>query len=95
MSSRWLVVLLAVQTLLLVVLVADRLVPEARAADGVHCEIVNWPGALTGQGLDAVRVRVDEVRSPVPVQIQGWNTSDQVPIVVKGWQTYDRVKVER
>jgi hypothetical protein len=94
MSSRWLVVLLVVQTLLLVVLVADRLVPEARAADGVRCEIVNWPDALTGRGLDAVRVRIDEIRNPVPVQVQGWNSSEQVPIVVKGWQTYDRVKVE-
>ena len=89
MSSRLLGGVLVVQTLLLAALVAERLVPEAHAADGMRCEIANWPDALTGRGIDALRIRV-ESSSPLPVELRG----GEVPIVVKGWQTYDRVRVE-
>jgi hypothetical protein len=93
-SHRLLAAVLVVQTLILLVLVADRLVPVAHAADGMRCEIANWPDALTGSGYAALKVKVEPTTTPLPIQVQDWNTSDTVSISVRGWQTYDRVKVE-
>lgn len=97
MSDRpsLLVGVLVVQTALLVALVAERLVPEAHAAEVVRCEIANWPGALTGQGFDAVRVRVEEVRQPVPVVVKSWESSRRVGVSVEDWNTSDTVRVQQ
>lgn len=92
--NRLLAALLVVQTLILLALVADRVVPAAHAADGLRCEVANWPDALTGNGYAAIKVKLEAPSSPVPIQVQDWNTSDTVSIAVRGWQTYDRVKVE-
>ncbi len=90
--SRLLTVLVVVQTLLLSLLVAERFVPVAHASDPVRCEVSNWPDALRGQGFDAIRVRVEEVKNPVPVTLQG--VRDMVPVKVRDWDTSDRVRVQ-
>lgn len=93
MSSRLLTAVLVVQSLLLTILVADRWMPEAHAAEATPCEIVNWPRALTGEGFDAIRVRVEEVRQPVPVDVKTWSSRDRVTVGVDDWSTSDQVHV--
>lgn len=92
--QRLLTLVLVVQTVLLTVLVLDRTVPVAHAADTMRCEIANWPDALRGQGFDAIRVKVEEVRNPVSVKVTDWNTSDRVRVQVDDWNTSDTVRVE-
>lgn len=90
-DRRLLVALLVVQSLALTALLLDRLIPEARAAEPMACTVANWPDALTGRGLDALRIRLDGAQGPLPIEVRG---GDQLPIVVKGWQTYDEVRVK-
>ncbi|MCB9680836.1 MAG: hypothetical protein H6733_05125 [Alphaproteobacteria bacterium] len=93
MSQRLLVTLLVVQSAILLLLVAERFVPVAHAQEGMACTITNWPDALTGKGFDAVRVKVEEVRTPVPIAVKDWDTSDRVHVQVDDWNTSDRVEV--
>lgn len=92
MNPRALTAILLVQTLLLTLLVVDRLMPVAYAQTPVSCEISNWPALLTGQGYSNLRVQIEEVRTAVPVKVQAVETN--VPITVRGWQTSDRVSVQ-
>lgn len=94
MSERGLMALLVVQSLILGVLVFDRVVPVAHAGDAVRCEITNWPDALTGTGFQAVRVTIEDVKKSIPVDVKDWSTSDRVGVAVKDWDTYDKVKVQ-
>ena len=93
MSNRLLSSLLFVQSLLLVGLVAERLVPAAHADAPLACQIVNWPGALTSTGFDAIRVKIDGTTSSngLPVVIKDWDTSDMVKVGVVDWATSDTV----
>jgi len=94
MPARLLTLVLVAQLALIALLVVDRVVPPAHASETMRCEIANWPDALRGQGFDAIRVKIDEVRSPVPVQVKDWNTSDRVRVQVDDWNTSDTVRVE-
>ena len=80
MSNRTLTALLFLQTLTLTALVADRLIPAAHADGPMSCEINNWPALLTGSGYSNLRVQIEEVRTPVPITVKGWQTSDRVTV---------------
>ncbi|HMV66581.1 MAG TPA: hypothetical protein PKA64_07000 [Myxococcota bacterium] len=92
MTPRALTALLVVQTLLLTLLVVDRLMPVAQAQSAMTCEISNWPALLTGQGYSNLRVQIEDVRSTIPVDVK--SIDNTVPIAVRGWQTSDRVSVQ-
>jgi hypothetical protein len=80
MSERTLTMILVVQTLLLGVLVLDRVMPVAHAADTMRCEIANWPDVFRG--------------SSIPLKMQYWDTTDQVSLDMRGWSTSSRIRVE-
>lgn len=80
MNPLILTALLVVQTLTLLVLVADRLVPPAHASTPTSVEITNWPALLTGSGYTNLRVQVEEVKGTVPITVRGWQTSDRVQV---------------
>ncbi len=90
--SRTVTALLVVQTLTLVLLAAERLLPAAYATDGQRCEIVNWPDALTGRAGTPLRIVVDRVENDVDVKISG--ASQNLPISVRDWSAYGTVRVE-
>ena len=93
MSERSLTAVVLLQSLVLLVLVADRFVPEAHAQSVVRCEVANWPDVMKGIGSAAMRVKVEELPQPVKVQVDDWNTSDTVKVVVEDWNTSDEVRV--
>lgn len=79
MSPRLLTALLVVQTGILALLVADRIVPPAHAADTSRCEITNWPASLRS--------------SSIPIELRG--TPPTLGVAIKGWDTYDEVRVKQ
>ncbi|MCB9676274.1 MAG: hypothetical protein H6737_14220 [Alphaproteobacteria bacterium] len=95
MSNRLLSALLVVQSLVLLVLCADRFVPTAHAQSGgpVTCEVQNWPDALKGSGFATLKVDVKTIDGLVPVVVRDWDTSDEVKVVVSDWATSDDVRV--
>lgn len=93
MSERLLTAVLVLQTLLLAGLLAERLVPTAQASTPVSCEITNWPDAIKGSGFASVRVRLEDLSTPVPVVIKDWATSDEVRVNVTNFDTSDTVRV--
>ncbi len=92
-TERLLTVLVLLQSATLLLLVADRLVPEAHAADGVSCHVDNWPDVLTGVGFATMRVKLEEVNGTIPVVVKDWDTSDTVKTSVIDWDATDEVRV--
>jgi hypothetical protein len=87
MNPRILTALLLVQSLLLTVLVGERLITPAHAADTMRCELTSWPS-------DTLEIKVDTFR-PVAVNLQEWNTSSEVKVSVEGWNNSDEVRVRQ
>ena len=87
MNEKILTVLLLVQTLLLTILVGERLITPAHAADAMRCELVSWPS-------DSLEIKVDTFR-PVAVNLAEWNTSSEVKVSVEGWNNSDEVRVRQ
>lgn len=90
--SRTVTALLVVQTLTLVLLTAERLLPVAHATDGQRCEITNWPDALTGRLGTPLRIAVERVEPEVGVKLNGG--SSPIGISVRDWSAYGNVRVE-
>ncbi len=94
MTNRLLSLLVLLQGAILLVLVADRLVPEAQAANGVvTCHIDNWPDLLTNTGFNTMRVRIEEVNGQLPVTVKDWETSDTLKTNIVDWNTSDELRV--
>jgi hypothetical protein len=93
-TNTLLSLLVLLQGAALLVLVADRLVPEAHAQDGVvRCDVQNWPDVLTNRGFATMRVRVEAVNGNLPVTVKDWETSDTLNTVVQDWNASDELRV--
>ena len=87
MRDRVLLTLLVIQSLLLTVLVGERLVTPAYAADTVRCELTAWPSA-------ALEIKVDTLR-PLPVSMADWSTSSELKVSLERWNTSDEIRVRQ